>query len=78
MTLGNMRALGARGLNVRCFNPKCLHEVRLGVDDYPGDMLVRDFGARMVCAICGMVGADARPNWLEIPERESLTGKQFR
>jgi hypothetical protein len=27
--------------------------------------LVRDFGPRMVCTKCGMVGADARPNWKE-------------
>jgi hypothetical protein len=32
----------------------------------------------MVCAKCGMVGADVRPNWKEQPTRESLTGKVFR
>jgi hypothetical protein len=31
----------------------------------------------MVCTSCGVVGADARPNWLDQPERESLTGKQW-
>jgi hypothetical protein len=27
---------------------------------------------------CGIIGADARPNWLEQPQRESLTGVQWR
>jgi hypothetical protein len=33
---------------------------------------------RMVCARCGIIGADARPNWQEQPQRESLTGVQWR
>jgi hypothetical protein len=32
----------------------------------------------MVCTSCGIIGADARPNWKERPERESLTGVQWR
>jgi hypothetical protein len=28
----------------------------------------------MVCTRCGIIGADARPNWREQPARESLTG----
>jgi hypothetical protein len=28
----------------------------------------------MVCTKCGIIGADARPNWREQPARESLTG----
>jgi hypothetical protein len=36
------------------------------------------FGQRMVCTSCGIVGADARPNWKEEPPRESLTGVQWR
>jgi hypothetical protein len=41
----------------------CRHEVIHNVDKYPGDLLVREFGPRMVCTKCGMVGADVRPNW---------------
>jgi hypothetical protein len=33
---------------------------------------------RMVCTRCGIIGADARPNWREQPQRESLTGVQWR
>jgi hypothetical protein len=36
------------------------------------------FGPRIVCTSCGLVGADARPNWSEKPARESLTGAQCR
>ena len=36
------------------------------------------FGPRMVCTSCGIVGADARPNWTEQPSRETLTGVQWR
>jgi hypothetical protein len=29
-------------------------------------ILVRAFRPRMVCTACGIVGADARPSWLEM------------
>jgi hypothetical protein len=32
----------------------------------------------MVCTRCGIIGADARPNWKEQPPRETLTGVQWR
>jgi hypothetical protein len=75
MTLGNMRSLGVRGLYVKC--PNCNHAARLDVDDYPDHVPVPIFGPRMVCTACGIVGADARPNWREQPERLSLTGAQW-
>jgi hypothetical protein len=40
----------------------CRHEVTLNVDQYPSDLLVREFAPRMVCTKCGIVGAEARPN----------------
>jgi hypothetical protein len=42
------------------------------------DVPVPSFGPRMVCTRCGIIGADARPNWQEQPQRESLTGVQWR
>jgi hypothetical protein len=63
MDLANMRQNGVRSLDIRCNG--CRHEVILNVDQYPGDLLVREFGPRMVCTNCGMVGADVRPNWKE-------------
>jgi hypothetical protein len=78
MTLGNMRHLGVRGLVVYCLNPKCRHEMVIRADDYADDVPVPWFGPRMVCTACGMIGADARPNWKEQPSSESLTGKVWR
>jgi hypothetical protein len=47
MDLANMRSLGVRGLAVKCLQPACLHAAIVSVDDYPDDMLVRDFAKRM-------------------------------
>jgi hypothetical protein len=51
--------------------------VIVNVEHLSGDVTVASLGRRMVCTRCGAVGADVRPNWLEQPERESLTGKQW-
>jgi hypothetical protein len=50
----------------------------LNVDHLPDHVTVPSFGPRMVCTRCGIIGADARPNWLEQPQRETLTGAQWR
>jgi hypothetical protein len=75
MTLGNMRANGVRSLAVSWL--VCHHEATLNADPWPDDVPVPAFGPRMVCTRCGMVGADARPNWREQPKRASL-GAQWR
>jgi hypothetical protein len=31
----------------------------------------------MICTGCGIIGADARPNWQERQSRETLTGRQW-
>jgi hypothetical protein len=63
MTLGNMRANGVRSLLVYC--SACPRTVVFNVDAYPETVPVPAFGPRMVCTGCGMIGADARPNWRE-------------
>jgi hypothetical protein len=63
MDLANMRANGVRSLSVSC--SACHRSVRFNVDGYPGDLPVVVFGPRMVCTGCGMIGADARPDWTE-------------
>jgi hypothetical protein len=63
MTLANMRQLGVRSLAVSCL--LCRHESTLSVDGYAGNIPVPAFGPRMVCTRCGIIGADARPNWRE-------------
>src|ERR1700675_1932974 len=74
MTLGNMRANGVRSLDVSCW--QCHHRTILSADPWPDHVPVPSFGPRMVCTRCGIIGADARPNWQEQPQRESLTGVQ--
>jgi hypothetical protein len=76
MTLGNMRANGVHSLAVSCH--LCHHEAIINAAPWPDDVPVPTFGPRMVCTRCGIVGADARPNWREQPPRESLSGVQWR
>ena len=64
MTLGNMRANGVRTLDVWCDGFAHHHRV-LDVTEYPDGVPVPAFGPRMVCTVCGAIGADARPNWNE-------------
>jgi hypothetical protein len=63
MTLGNMRANGVRSLMVYC--SACPRIVVFNVDAYSESVPVPAFRPCMVCTGCGMVGADARPNWQE-------------
>jgi hypothetical protein len=74
MTLGNMRANGVRALSVTCW--LCHHGAVLAADPWPDEVPVPSFDPRTVCTGCGIVGADARPNWKDRPARPSLTGAQ--
>jgi len=65
MTLNNMRANGVHTLSIRCGAIYCHHEAVLDVSTYADDLPVPAFGPRMVCTVCGAIGADARPNWNE-------------
>ena len=76
MTLGNMRANGVLSLAVSC--NVCHHETVLDVEAWPDHVPVPAFGPWMVCTRCGIIGADARPNWKEQAQRPSLTGAQWR
>jgi hypothetical protein len=61
--LGNMRSLGVRSLAVSC--ELCHHAAVLSAEAWPDTH-------------CGIIGADARPNWHEQVERPGLTGTQWR
>jgi hypothetical protein len=54
------------------------HRTILSADPWSNDTPVPSFGPRMVCTNCGIIGAEARPNWQEQPPRETLTGVQSR
>jgi hypothetical protein len=72
MTLGNIRANGVRSLAVSSW--LCHHRTILSADPWPDHVPVPAFGPRMVCTRCGIVGADARPNWQERPARLNGAG----
>jgi hypothetical protein len=64
MTLGNMRDR-CHSLDVSCWI--CHHQAVLSADHWPDHLPVPTFGPRMVCTHCGIIGADARPNWKDQP-----------
>jgi hypothetical protein len=66
MTLANMRENGVRSLSVTC--ELCHHEAVMNVDAFDDAIQVSAFGPRMVCTVCGIVSAYARPNWKERSE----------
>jgi len=39
--------------------------VALAAAQFPDDVPGPSFGPRMVCTVCGAIGADARPLWQE-------------
>jgi hypothetical protein len=65
MTLGNMRENGVRSLAITCRALGCHHASILDVSTLGDAVTVPFFGPRMVCTVCGAIGADARPNWNE-------------
>jgi hypothetical protein len=72
--LADMRENGMRSLAVSCWN--CHHEAVLSAERWPDDVPVPSFGPRVPPA-AELSAADARPNWKERPERQSMTGVQW-
>ncbi len=64
MTLGNMRSLGPRSLDVTC--KACGYRRILNVDGHPDEATVLSFGPRLRCSKCGKLGADVRPDWSQL------------
>ena len=63
VTMRHLRAHGCRRLLVYCTSPWCNHSAVLDADRVPDDTTVRSLCPRMVCTRCGLIGADARPDW---------------
>jgi len=74
--LANTREHGVRSLSVA--RHLCHRRAEMNVDGFGDTVTVPAFGPRMMCTSCGIVGADARPNWQEREGRESLTGARWR
>jgi hypothetical protein len=60
MTLGNMRANGARTLAAWCLGRGCKHFRVIDVSSFSDDLPVPSFGPRLRCERCGHLGANAR------------------
>jgi hypothetical protein len=63
ITLGEMRAMGVRGLLVYCSDYHCSHWIAISGDQRPDDVRLSDIEARFICQACGQRGADVRPNF---------------
>jgi hypothetical protein len=73
VTLANMRAQVVCSLAVTC--ELCHHDAVVNVDAFDDAVPVPAFGPQMLCTVCGIIGAFARPNWQRRPPQESLTGR---
>jgi hypothetical protein len=64
MTLGNMRSLGPRDLDVTC--KACGYHTTVNVDTWPDDIGVPSFGPRMRCTRYCHLRASVRPDWTQL------------
>jgi hypothetical protein len=63
VTMVHIRGHGCRDLLVYCGSGRRHHSATLKGDDFPDDLPMRSLFGWMVCTVCGMIGADVRPNW---------------
>jgi hypothetical protein len=78
VTLGHIRSHGVRHLLIYCNQGLyCYHHALINADRWPDETVLLDMNRRAVCAKCGVIGADVRPNWSERPPPGSLTGTQW-
>jgi ribosomal protein L37E len=64
MTLGNMRSLGLRSVDVTC--TACGYHATFNVDEWPDELPVLAFGPHTGCAKCGHRGASVLPDWTQL------------
>jgi hypothetical protein len=64
MTLGNMRGLGLRAVDVTC--KACGYHTTLNVDGWPDEVLVMSFSGRVRCIKCGHPSANVMPDWRQL------------
>jgi hypothetical protein len=63
ITLGEMRHSGVYGLLVYCGDYRCSHHLAISAEPWPDDLRLSDLEPRFVCKVCGVRGADIRPNF---------------
>jgi hypothetical protein len=65
ITFAEMRGQGVRGLLIYCADCTCSHSTAISGDRWPDDVRLSDIEPRFTCSVCGMRGANVRPdfNW---------------
>jgi hypothetical protein len=71
--MGHMRSTASTVADHYTQRLYCNHSAVIDDDQWPDETALLDLDRRAVCAKCGMIGADVRPNWSERPRPESLT-----
>jgi hypothetical protein len=74
VTMGHIRGHGCRDLLVYCASPWCNHSATINADWLPDNVPVRSLCSCMVCARCGLIGADVRPSWVPITGAGGMGG----
>src|SRR5262245_13442831 len=68
--LWTMRRLGRRSILVVCGNaPSCHHQATLNADQWDDEVTFGELQPRMLCTVCGHLGADVRPHWGNMDSR---------
>ena len=65
ITFAEMRAAGVRRVLIYCADHRCGHcnIVADDADRWPDELRISDVEAKFVCTVCGVRGADIRPDW---------------
>jgi hypothetical protein len=63
ITLGEVRAMGIRGLLVYCSHYKCSHNVEISADPWRDHVRLSDLEPLFTCQACGIKGAEVRANF---------------
>jgi hypothetical protein len=62
ITFGEMRAAGYTGILVYCSDFKCSHSTAISAEQWPDDVRLSDIEPQFVCSVCGVKGAEVRPD----------------
>ena len=58
VTMGHVRSHGCRELLVYCTSIWCNHSAKINADWLPDEAALLALEPRMVCTVCGLIGAD--------------------
>jgi hypothetical protein len=72
ITLGHLRSHGCRDLLVYCASIDCNHSSIMNAGHLADDLPIRSLGPRFVCARCGHRGADVRPDWRPMTNKQHV------